>query len=106
MQSKGYVTVGCSYQQFSANLYGTIRERYKTENPEFATAGHVDFDAVLDGQQRLTGLYIGLCGTYAYFKGRVGRQNNEYALPTRRLRALIHTMLLKGIKGAGSADAV
>lgn len=30
------------------------RERYRTENPEFNTSGHQDFEAVLDGQQRLT----------------------------------------------------
>ncbi|MGO9723282.1 MAG: DUF262 domain-containing protein, partial [Methylocella sp.] len=30
-----------------------FRERYKTRNPEVATRGHVDFNAVLDGQQRL-----------------------------------------------------
>lgn len=46
------------------------RERYRTENPEFNTAGHIDFDAVLDGQQRLTSLYIGLCGTYAYYSAQ------------------------------------
>ena len=61
------------------------RERYETQNPEFNTDGHVDFDAVLDGQQRLTALYIGLCGTYAYYRGRVWWQNNEYAVPTRQL---------------------
>jgi uncharacterized protein with ParB-like and HNH nuclease domain len=62
-----------------------FRERYRTENPEFNTLGHMDFDAVLDGQQRLTALYIGLSGTYAYYKGRVWRQDNEHAVPTRRL---------------------
>lgn len=61
------------------------RELFRTENPEFNTAGHQDFDAVLDGQQRLTGLYIGLCGTYAYYRGRVRREDTEYAIPTRRL---------------------
>ena len=61
------------------------RERFRTENPEFNTNGHIDFDAVLDGQQRLTALYIGLCGTYAYYRGRVWWQDNEHAIPTRRL---------------------
>ena len=61
------------------------RQRYRTENPEFNTSGHSDFEAVLDGQQRLTALYIGLCGTYAYYRGRVWWDNTEYALPTRRL---------------------
>ena len=61
------------------------REYYRTDNPEFNTEGHIDFDAVLDGQQRLTALYVGLCGTYAYYRGYVWRQDNEHAVPTRRL---------------------
>ena len=62
-----------------------FRERYQTENPEFNTKGHLDFDAVLDGQQRLTALFIGLTGTYAYKKARVWWDNSELALPTRKL---------------------
>jgi hypothetical protein len=61
------------------------RERYKVHNPDFDTRGHHDFDAVLDGQQRLTALYIGLTGTYAYKKARVWWEDSEYAIPTRRL---------------------
>jgi hypothetical protein len=61
------------------------RQQYRTENPEFNTDGHIDFEAVLDGQQRLTALYIGLVGTYAYYRGRVWWQDTEYVLPTRRL---------------------
>lgn len=61
------------------------RERYSTLNPEFPTKGHSDFHAVLDGQQRLTALYIGLLGTYAYKLPRVWWDNSEAALPTRRL---------------------
>jgi hypothetical protein len=63
----------------------TFRERYATHNPEFPTAGHLDFDAVLDGQQRLTALYLGLVGTYAYKKPRVWWEDNEKVLPTRKL---------------------
>jgi hypothetical protein len=62
-----------------------FRERYQTHNPEFNTKGHMDFDAVLDGQQRLTALFIGLTGTYAYKKPRVWWEDNERALPTRKL---------------------
>jgi hypothetical protein len=62
-----------------------FRERYQTHNPEFNTKGHLDFDAVLDGQQRLTALFIGLTGTYAYKKPRVWWEDNERALPTRKL---------------------
>jgi uncharacterized protein with ParB-like and HNH nuclease domain len=62
-----------------------FRERYQTHNPEFNTKGHSDFNAVLDGQQRLTALFIGLTGTYAYKKRRVWWENSEGALPTRNL---------------------
>ena len=62
-----------------------FRERFSIHNPPFATNGHYDFDAVLDGQQRLTALHIGLVGTYAYKLPRRWWENNEYALPTRRL---------------------
>lgn len=61
------------------------RERYLTHNPEFIGTGFLDFDAVLDGQQRLTSLYIGLTGTYAYKRARVRWENTEKALPTRKL---------------------
>jgi Protein of unknown function DUF262 len=62
-----------------------FRERYRTHNPEFNAQGHFDFDVVLDGQQRLTALYIGLTGTYAYKRPRVWWEDTERALPTRRL---------------------
>ena len=61
------------------------RERYGTHNPEFPTSGHSDFDAVLDGQQRLTSLFIGLTGTYAYKRTRVWWEDTERAVPTRKL---------------------
>lgn len=61
------------------------RQRYQTYNPEFDTHGHLDFDAVLDGQQRLTAIYIGLTGTYAYKMPRVWWEDSERVLPTRRL---------------------
>jgi len=41
-------------------------ERFEEDNPDFNTKGHGDFYAIIDGQQRLTSLYIGLKGTYAY----------------------------------------
>jgi Protein of unknown function DUF262 len=62
-----------------------FRERYQTHTSEFSTNGHFDFDAVLDGQQRLTALFIGLTGTYAYKKPRVWWEDNERVLPTRKL---------------------
>ncbi|HEB9321584.1 TPA: DUF262 domain-containing protein [Campylobacter coli] len=40
------------------------RERYHTHNDYFNTSSHKDFDAILDGQQRLTSLYLALFGNY------------------------------------------
>ena len=44
-----------------------------------------DFHAILDGQQRLTSLYIGLCGSYAYKDYRKRWDYSEYNFPTRHL---------------------
>lgn len=40
------------------------RERYHTHNDYFNTSSHKDFYAILDGQQRLTSLYLALFGNY------------------------------------------
>lgn len=45
-------------------------ERFAENNPDFDTKGWGEFYAVIDGQQRLTSLYIGLKGTYAVKKHR------------------------------------
>ena len=63
----------------------SYREEFKTHNEEINTSGLNDFTAVLDGQQRLTSLYIGLKGSYAYKKPRVWWTDTEEALPTRHL---------------------
>ena len=44
-----------------------------------------DFYAILDGQQRLTSLYIGLCGSYAYKDYRKRWDYSESNFPTRHL---------------------
>lgn len=62
-----------------------FREKFKTHNSEFNTNGANDFMAVLDGQQRLTSLYIGLKGSYAYKKPNVWWIDNEQNIPTRYL---------------------
>ena len=62
-----------------------FREKYKTHCEEVNTLTVPDFEAVLDGQQRLTALYLGLKGSYAYKSPRVHWVDNEYALPTRKL---------------------
>ena len=61
------------------------RERYKTHNNEISTDGISSFSAVLDGQQRLTSLYLGLKGSYAYKEYKRKWENNEWSIPTRRL---------------------
>ncbi|MCI5193765.1 MAG: DUF262 domain-containing protein [Candidatus Electrothrix sp. AU1_5] len=61
------------------------RERYKTHNEEILTDGMGSFNAILDGQQRLTSLYIGLKGSYAYKEYRKKWENSERSIPTRRL---------------------
>ena len=63
----------------------SFREEFKTHNEEIPTNGLNDFTVVLDGQQRLTSLYIGLKGSYAYKKPRVQKEDTEHALPTRHL---------------------
>ena len=62
-------------------------ERFEENNPEFSTTGHGDFHAVIDGQQRLTSLYIGLKGTYAYKLSRKWwpKAKDDSILPPRRL---------------------
>lgn len=62
-------------------------ERFEENNPDFDTKGHGDFFAVIDGQQRLTSLYIGLKGTYAYKLPRKWwpRTKDDSILPPRRL---------------------
>jgi uncharacterized protein with ParB-like and HNH nuclease domain len=61
------------------------REKYNDLNPEFNTVGYRDFCAVIDGQQRLTSIYIGLKGSYAYKESRKRWKNDEDSIPTRQL---------------------
>lgn len=61
------------------------RERYKTHNEEISTNGISSFDAVLDGQQRLTSLYLGLKGSYGYSVKNLKWEDTERKIPTRHL---------------------
>ncbi len=61
------------------------RDVYKTHNQELSTSGIHSFQAVLDGQQRLTSLYLGLKGSYAYKDYKKKWEDTEYAIPTRQL---------------------
>lgn len=60
-------------------------EHYAIHNDTISTNGVNDFHAVLDGQQRLTALYIGLCGSYAYKEYRRSWDYSEWSFPTRHL---------------------
>lgn len=61
------------------------RERFNTHNIDANVQGKSNFIAVLDGQQRLTSLYIGLKGTYAYKEKWQHWNDNQASIPTRRL---------------------
>ncbi len=59
-------------------------ERTQKHNPKANVSGDEEIIAVLDGQQRLTSIYIGLKGSYAYKLPRK-RYDNDQAYPKRRL---------------------
>lgn len=71
------------------------RAFFKDENPFINTKGYDDFMAVIDGQQRLTSLYLGLKGTYAYKMPRKWWKDNEECLPTRKLYINLSAKLSK-----------
>ena len=60
-------------------------EYHEIHNDTIATNGVNDFHAILDGQQRLTALYIGLCGSFAYKEYRRSYSYSEWSYPTRHL---------------------
>lgn len=60
-------------------------QSYKTHNESTNTDQVNDFHAILDGQQRLTALFIGLCGSYAYKEYRRAYAYSEWSYPTRHL---------------------
>lgn len=70
-------------------FYGFLdsyRQWYKEENREIhVSALTKDFYAVIDGQQRLNALYIGLTGTYGYKMPRKHWADNQDAIPDRSL---------------------
>ncbi|MEX2493122.1 MAG: DUF262 domain-containing protein, partial [Nitrospirales bacterium] len=70
-------------------FYEILREYvefHRTHNREFPTAGCPDFYGILDGQQRLSSLYIGLKGSFAWRKpySRWGMLNDDN-FPPRKL---------------------
>lgn len=69
------------------------RERYNIHNENANVEGKGNFTAILDGQQRLTALYIGLKGSYAYKERYKKWADNENCLPTRHLYLNIQNKL-------------
>ena len=68
-------------------FYEFVREYHERDNrhnPKANIDGESGIIAILDGQQRLTSLYIGLKGTYAYKLPRK-RWDNDSAFPKRKL---------------------
>ena len=59
-------------------------ERNRAHNMKASVTGQDDITGILDGQQRLTSLYLGLSGSYAYKEPRK-RWDNPQAFPSRRL---------------------
>lgn len=59
-------------------------ERDNRHNEKANLAGEKSVTAILDGQQRLTSLYIGLKGSYSYKMPRM-RWDNDAAFPKRKL---------------------
>ncbi len=68
------------FYEFIRNFH----ERDERHNPKANLSGQSGITAILDGQQRLTSLYIGLKGTYAYKLPRK-RWDNDSAFPKRTL---------------------
>ena len=62
-------------------------EWFAEDNPDFSTTGNGNFQAVIDGQQRLTSIYIGLKGTYSYKlpRKRWPKTQDEEIFPPRKL---------------------
>ncbi len=73
--------------QKNYQFYEFIRdyhERDNKNNPKASVSGEDAITAILDGQQRLTSLYIGLKGSYAYNLSKK-RWDNPSAFPKRKL---------------------
>ena len=68
-------------------FYEFLREYHQKDrrhNPKADLTDNEDIIALLDGQQRLTSLYLALVGSYAFKKPRMG-YNNPKAYPKRKL---------------------
>lgn len=73
-------TTNYQFYEFVRNFH----ERDNKHNPQADLNGENSITAILDGQQRLTSLYVGLRGSYAY-KIPHKRWDNDLAFPERKL---------------------
>lgn len=60
-------------------------EYHHIHNDAIKTDRLNDFYAILDGQQRLTSIYISMCGSYAYHEYRKSWDYSESSFPTRHM---------------------
>ena len=80
-----WVVSGENVQDFQ--FYEFLREYHERDNrhnPKANTSGEEEITAILDGQQRLTALYIALRGSYAHKLPRK-RWDNDLAYPKQML---------------------
>lgn len=72
---------------YDYEFYEFIRdfhERDNKHNPKANVTGEEELTAILDGQQRLTSIYIALKGTYSFKMPRM-RWDNDNAFPKRKM---------------------
>ena len=72
-------------------------EKNSVHNKKIDLRGSEGVTAILDGQQRLTSIYIGLKGSYAY-KLKHKQKTNENAYPTRKLYLNLLSVAKEGNK--------
>lgn len=91
---RGYPISSMLFWKVSGNAKGSWKfyrflnsfiERHKIHNEVVDTASSNDFFAVLDGQQRLTSLNIGLYGTYASHEYKKSWDYSPTSFPEKRL---------------------
>ncbi len=88
----------------SYQFYEFVRQYHEKDsrhNPKADVSGENDIIGILDGQQRLTSLYIGLKGSYTYKEPRK-RWDNPQAFPKRTL----HLNLLAPKKNQNGTDVI
>lgn len=89
---EGDVKPAWRFYQFLDKYVENARNHQNINSP-YNHVGTNDYYAVLDGQQRLTAIRIGLFGTYAYHERNKSKEYSENSFPTRRL----YLRLLKNV---------